>query len=303
MAVLGICIGVAVMVAVDLANESSRKAFLMSMDTINGAATHQIIAGPAGLDEKIYTELRVVYGIRDIAPVVSGYIEIGDTTLLALGIDMFAEREFRNFTAESGTAKSVVGADSGAAETTIRRLLTKPGALLVSQGTANNLALATGDSFSVSANGIEYPATLAGLLSSGGQGRLDNLVIADIAVLQHWLNMPGRLTRIDVKTPPTDNAGIERIRQLLPPGTKLLTAAGRTDTTASMSDAFTTNLAAMSLLALLVGIFLIYNSVAFAVLQRRGLIGVLRALGLTRAEIFRLVVTEAAVLGVVGATH
>ena len=50
------------------------------------------------------------------------------------------------------------------------------------------------------------------------------------------------------------------------------------------------------------GIFLIYNSVAFAVLQRRELIGVLRALGLTRAEIFRLIVTEAAVLGIVGAT-
>ena len=93
MAVLGICIGVAVMVAVDLANESSRKAFLISMDTINGEATHQVIGGPAGVDEKIYTELRVAHGIREIAPVVSGYIEIGDVTLLALGIDMVAERE------------------------------------------------------------------------------------------------------------------------------------------------------------------------------------------------------------------
>ncbi len=302
MAVLGICIGVAVMVAVDLANESSRKAFLMSMDTVNGATTHQIIAGPAGVDEQVYTALRVEHGIRDIAPVISGYIEIGEVTVLALGIDMFAEREFRNFTAVTSTAKNIVGADSGGAETIIRRILTEPGALLMSQGTASILTLATGDSFNVLANGVDYPATLAGLLAGDGQGRLDNLVIADIAVLQHWLNMHGRLTRIDVKISPTDEAGIDRIGQLLPPGTKLLTAAGRTDTTASMSDAFTTNLAAMSLLALLVGIFLIYNSVAFAVLQRRGLIGVLRALGLTRAEIFRLVVTEAAVLGVVGAT-
>ena len=302
MAVLGICIGVAVMVAVDLANESSRKAFLMSMDTINGATTHQIIAGPAGVDEQVYTALRVEHGIRDIAPVISGYIEIGEVTVLALGIDMFAEREFRNFIADTSTAKNIVGADSGGAETIIRRILTEPGALLMSQGTASILELATGDSFNVLANGVDYPATLVGLLASDGLGRLDNLVIADIAVLQHWLNMRGRLTRIDVKISPTDDTGIDRIGQRLPPGTKLLTAAGRTDTTASMSDAFTTNLAAMSLLALLVGIFLIYNSVAFAVLQRRGLIGVLRALGLTRAEIFRLVVTEAAVLGVVGAT-
>jgi len=302
MAVLGICIGVAVMVAVDLANESSRKAFLMSMDTINGAATHQIVAGPAGVDEKIYTGLRVEHGIRDIAPIISGYIEVDGVTLLALGIDMFAERGFRNYTSQTGTAKKVVAADSSKAEATVRRILTEPGALLISQGSAETLGLVADDSFTVMANGIEHSATLAGFLDEDKDERLDNLVIADISVLQQWFDMHGRLTRIDVKMSLNDEAGADRIRLLLPPDTKLLTAAGRTNTTASMSDAFTTNLAAMSLLALLVGIFLIYNSVAFAVLQRRGLIGVLRALGLTRAEIFRLVLVEAAVLGLVGAT-
>ena len=302
MAVLGICIGVAVMVAVDLANESSRKAFFMSMDTINGAATHQIVAGPAGVDEKIYTGLRVEHGIRDIAPIVSGYIEIDGVTLLALGIDMFAERGFRNYTSQTGTTKNIVAADSSKAEATLRRILTGPGALLMSQGSAETLGLVADDSLIVLANGIEHSATLTGFLDGDKDERLDNLVIADIAVLQDWLDMHGRLTRIDVKMSLNDEAGIDRIRQFLPPDTKLLTAAGRTSTTASMSDAFTTNLAAMSLLALLVGIFLIYNSVAFAVLQRRGLIGVLRALGLTRAEIFRLVLIEAAVLGLVGAT-
>ena len=46
LALLGIAIGVAVMVAVDLANSSSRRAFLLSMDTLNGQATHQILGGP-----------------------------------------------------------------------------------------------------------------------------------------------------------------------------------------------------------------------------------------------------------------
>ena len=198
MAVLGICIGVAVMVAVDLANESSRKAFRISMDTINGEATHQVIAGPAGVDEKIYTELRVTHGIRHIAPVVSGYIEINDVTLLALGIDMFAEGNFRNYTSQSGTAKNLIAGDASSAETVIRRILTDPGALLMSQRAADTLGIALDDSFSVAANGIEFQATLAGFLGSDREARLDNLVIADIAVLQHWLNMQGRLTRIDV---------------------------------------------------------------------------------------------------------
>ena len=88
---------------------------------------------------------------------------------------------------------------------------------------------------------------------------------------------------------------------MLPPGAKLLDAEGRTRTVTEMSNAFMTNLTAMSLLALLVGIFLIYNSVGFAVLQRRGLIGILRALGLTRKGAFALIMIEGVALGVAGA--
>jgi len=56
----------------------------------------------------------------------------------------------------------------------------------------------------------------------------------------------------------------------------------------------------MSLLALLVGGLLIYNTMSFSVLQRRVSIGVMRTLGVTRREIFWLVLTEASLLGLVG---
>ena len=68
-----------------------------------------------------------------------------------------------------------------------------------------------------------------------------------------------------------------------------------------MTAAFTTNLQAMSLLGLLVGVFLIYSAISFAVLQRRRTIGVLRALGATRGGVLAVILAEAAVLGVVGA--
>ena len=80
---------------------------------------------------------------------------------------------------------------------------------------------------------------------------------------------------------------------------RLLNAEGRTRSTLEMSDAFMVNLNAMSLLALLVGLFLIYNSASFSVLQRRPLLGILRALGVTRRQAFVLIIGEAAVLGIV----
>jgi putative ABC transport system permease protein len=74
----------------------------------------------------------------------------------------------------------------------------------------------------------------------------------------------------------------------------------RTQTVEQMTRAFELNLTALSLLALVVGAFLIYNTMTFSIVQRRNLIGRLRALGVTQRQIFGLVIGEAAILGVVG---
>jgi putative ABC transport system permease protein len=56
-----------------------------------------------------------------------------------------------------------------------------------------------------------------------------------------------------------------------------------------------------SLFALFIGMFIIYNSFAIAVTQRRSEIGILRALGATRGQIQVLFLAESAVGGLVGA--
>ncbi|MEX2123219.1 MAG: FtsX-like permease family protein [Woeseia sp.] len=318
MALIGICIGVAVMVSVDLANESARRAFLMSMDTVNGEATHQIVAGPAGVDEQLYVRLRVQHGLRNIAPVVEGYVDVGDTTLHLLGVDMFAERDFRGYALQDLNELQVVedrgdGPDAqtetrnGSRGDVLLRLLTERGTVLMSSGAAASLGLSAGATFDVMVDGKVVKANVAALIGADADRGLGDLLIADIATAQQWLGHARRLSRIDVRIAEQagrDLAGtrIERIKAALPQGTLLLPAAARTRSIGEMSDAFMTNLTAMSLLAMLIGIFLIYNSVSFAVLQRRSLIGVLRALGLTRRQTFRLLVLEALTLGIAGAT-
>ncbi|MDX1404253.1 MAG: FtsX-like permease family protein [Woeseiaceae bacterium] len=303
LALLGICIGVAVIVAVDLANESSRRAFLLSMDAINGEATHQVTGGPSGVDETLYAKLRTEHGIRNIAPVISGYVRHQESTLQVMGVDVFAEREFRNYVIAGNDEQSVVvaGDEGESALNIVSALLTTPGALLASPDTARQLGIDTGDRIFLSANGKQHEGVLIATFPPGQQRQLDNLLVTDIATAQQWLGMQGKLTHIDVRVNDDDDAILERLQDALPQDVQLLTAAGRTSATLGMSKAFMTNLTAMSLLALLVGVFLIYNSVAFAVLQRRKLIGVLRALGLTRAQTFSLILVEAFVLGVSGA--
>ena len=111
LAILGIAIGVAVMVSVDLANQGARKAFYLSMDALNGEATHQIVGGPSGIDESLYADLRVLHGLQNIAPVVEGRVQIGGETFQLLGIDVFAERQFRSYAAPGNIRSDLVAGD------------------------------------------------------------------------------------------------------------------------------------------------------------------------------------------------
>jgi putative ABC transport system permease protein len=292
LAVLGIAIGVAVIVAVDLANSSARKAFLLSMDTVTGAATHQVIGGPRGIDEIDYVRLRTEHGVRNIAPVVEGSIRVGERSLSLLGVDAFAEEEMRNFTRPTNVVSTE---GERPARSLFANLLTQAGAVMMSSGTARVLDLQIGDDFEVIANGRRHQAMLLATFEDGAG--LSDLVSADIATAQAWLGTMGRLSRIDVRLAGEQSVDRDTLESLLPDDTILLNASGRSRRTAEMSDAFMTNLTAMSLLALLVGLFLIYNSVSFSVVQRRSLIGVLRALGLTRRQVLALVLGEAALIG------
>lgn len=113
--------------------------------------------------------------------------------------------------------------------------------------------------------------------------------------------MRGRLSYVDlvVDGTPRGRARLAAIGSRLPPGVALVTTAGRTEALASMTRAFHTNLSALSLMAVMVGAFLIYNTLRFLVVRQRPLLGTLRAIGALRSQIFGLVILEA--LAIAGA--
>ncbi len=302
LSVLGIALGVAVVVAVALASGSARRAFELSTEAVTGRATHQLLGGPAGVPDSVYRRLRVELGIRPIAPVVDGYVRTGATsgrTLRLLGLDPFAESPFR-------------AALGDAARADLRALLTTPGAVLLLAETARELGVGPGGAFDVWVQGRPHRLVVAGTVAPAdavSRRALDDLLVADIATAQEVVGAPGpsgrldRLSRIDVLAPGDAGAAaalLAHIRAALPAGVLLVTTGARAGATEQMTRAFDLNLRALSLLALVFGMFLIYNSVTFSVVQRRALIGTLRAVGVTRREVFGLVLGEAAAIGVVG---
>jgi putative ABC transport system permease protein len=301
LALVGLTLGVATIVAVDVATASARRAFELSLQAVNGAATHEISGGPGGIDEQVYVALRTRPPAADgsavrLAPVVQGYVTVGERVMQLAGIDPFASAALA--TGSAGGAPALGLQEVAAA----RAWFTEPGAVILAASTARELGIGADGRFTLSVGGVPHAAVVMTRLTDAGPG-FAGLILTDIAQAQEWLGTSARLSRIDLAVPadPAGTAFLAHLAASLPRELALHTTRATARETFAMTDAFTTNLRAMSLLALLVGTLLIYGAVSFAVLQRRRIIGVLRALGATRAEVLGIVLGEAAVLGVAGA--
>ena len=328
--VVGITLGVAVAVAVDLANASAGRAFDLSTEAVTGRATHQITGGPQGLDQSIYVRLLGEGAAEAAAPVISEYVaspQLGDRLIQLLGVDPFAEAPFRDYFGNQGGGQEALPVSQ------LTGFLTQPRAVLISTGVADRYGLQAcpeaaepvpeNCTLDLEVAGQLHQARIVGLLQpgSGDQGgsdlsarALEGLVLVDIATAQELTGRLGTLDRIDLILPEgCQEAGAqagqensphcpqaERIRALLPAEAQLLPVAARTGTVQEMTAAFRLNLTALSLLALVVGMFLIYNTMTFSVVQRRPLFGTLRCLGVTQREVFLLVSSEALAVGVLG---
>src|SRR2546428_12725617 len=171
LAILGIALGVAVAVSIDLANGSALRAFALATEAVSGRATHQILGGPSGLPDDLYRRLRVDVGVRRAAPIVEGDVALfaeraGDVpsaagagneaasgragrSLHLLGIDPFVDGDFRPYLGSDDRRESR-GRDalSRAAD-----LVGRPGTALIAASTARDLNLAIGRDLAIEVSG------------------------------------------------------------------------------------------------------------------------------------------------------
>jgi putative ABC transport system permease protein len=340
LAVVGVALGVAVVVAVDLASDSAGRAFELSTEAVTGRATHQIVGGPEGLPDSLFPRLvrdagavaapvvedYVTLPERPARPASAGMPGTpGSPAMPArparllhlLGVDPFSEGPLRpNLAPRGGQARGTGAAASrrgaalghGAAAAAavavpdLSSLLLRSGTCLLSAATAAELGLRPGDRFGVRVAGVPRTLELAGVIEAadaGAESALADLMLMDVAAAQELLGREGRLDRIDLLLA-AEPAPVASVAALLPAGAQLLPAAGRGRGTFEMTRAFRVHLTALSLLALLCGAFLIYNTMTFSVVQRRPLLGTLRALGVTRGQVLALVLGEAAAVAVAG---
>ena len=323
---LGIATGVAAVAGIDLASASAERAFSLSVDSVAGAASHEVISEPSGVDETLYSQLVRLPHMPRLAPVVEGWIELENVPrpVRVLGIDALGGlgtgRASLAGTELSGTGLVAANPDGGGLD--LSSLLVRPGAALFGARLFDELGTATsardeeGNRRETGAPpriDLVAPVGLATLVPIGvlrpsdarQADAIGRMVVVDISTAQELLGRLGRIDRIDIDLgaatdSPAARAAIQRVGEALPAGTILQAKASRAGALEEMTYAFRLNLRALSMLALLVGAFLIYSTVSFAVVQRRQLIGLARALGTSRRQIAGLVLGEALIIGTLG---
>lgn len=296
--VLGIALGVAVMLAINLANRSALSKFQESVDLVSGKATLTIKpASEDSLDESLLRRLTPLWERQvKFTPFIDELAvtaEPPNEVIQVLGVDMFADGDFRNLKI-SNKETDESGFDifrenrAYAGEELAKRFHLKPGA---------KLRLLVNDS--------ERELRIAGILESEGIGRAfsGNLLVMDIGCAQALFSMPGRISRVDlIATEESIPSLTALLKKTLPPGAQVERPQSRGNHVEKMLRSFQYNLTALSLIALLVGMFLIYNTMSISVIRRRWEIGTLRAIGLPSRTVFSLFAAEAAFIGALGSS-
>ena len=182
--------------------------------------------------------------------------------------------------------------------------IAQPDSIILTRQFAETNHLGVNDTISLgTALGLR-PFTVRGIMKTGGLTSAfgGNIAIMDVYAAQKMFGRGRTFDRVDVGLKPGHSvADAEReLQSLVGSGFQIQPPSGRGQQFEAMLAAYSMMVNISSLFALFIGMFIIYNSFAIAVTQRRSEIGILRALGATRAQIRWLFLGESAVTGVIG---
>ena len=289
--VLAVALGVAVVLAIDLAGDAAAGSFHSSMETLAGDNDLEIVA-TGGVPESVVATLATEPYLLRVSPRMEDYAIGGESkqTYPLVGIDLVAESSRYSGPAE-GLAVRAGEPPRGSLED-----LEDSSSIWV----GSSLGRRPGEQINLSINDQIFRCTVRGVYPD--QDGSDAAIVMDIALAQRVLHRFGRVDRVLAKLPANADPSewVTRIQGLLPPGVTARPQGTATTENRKMLAAFRWNLRLLSYIALVVGAFLIYNTVSVSVVRRRAEIGILRALGASRVGVLSAFLGEAASIGLAG---
>jgi putative ABC transport system permease protein len=299
---IAVALGVSIGLAIDLANATAIASFSSSVDVVSNKVNLQVLGVGRGFDERAIVRVQHVPGVRYASPAIEDALTVGAVAgdpfsgeiLRVLGVDLL-----RPLPGDVVAAAASPGSVSQ--ENADPWVLVNAHGAFVGAALAERMRWHGGETIRGIAGDREVTLRIAGIIPRGTPGIDSSVVFVDIATAQEVFGKIGLLDRIDLVIDPARLPAAQRaVAAAIPAGARAIRPKTRTDEIARMLQSFRLNLEALAWVALLVGMYLIYNTVAISVVQRRPEIGTVRALGATRGAVFRTFVAEGALVGVLG---
>src|SRR5437879_8239963 len=292
--ILAIALGVAVVLAIDLAGGAAAGSFRSSMETLAGDNDLEVVTS-GGLSENMVGILATLpYPVR-VSPRIEDYAVIANTkkSLPLIGLDLVAEG---SAFAQSESQKTVASQTKDVSEHAFEYLGDAD-----SIWVGSSLGYRAGDRVELLINDQVHSYTVRGVYPDSNGN--ESAIVMDLAAAQRALARFGRVDRILLKVPetPSPEEWHQRLQAALPAGVEVRPQGTGTNENRRMLAAFRWNLRLLSYISLVVGAFLIYNTISVSVVRRRPEIGIVRGLGASRAVILSAFVGESASLALAGA--
>ena len=296
-------LGVAISLAIDLANATAVSSFASSVNVVANHVNLQVLGVGRGFDERALLRVQALDGVRYAAPTIEESVVVGarpgdpfsGEILRVLGVDLL-----RPLPRDDGAQTATPGEFSVGGGPNPATLVDGRGAI-VSERIASRYHLHVGSLLTSLSGDRVVRFRVAGILPAGIAGLDTSVMFVDIATAQDVFGKIGLLDRIDLIVDDARVSAVQKaVAAVIPHGSRAIRPEVRTGEIKRMLRSFQLNLAALSYIAMLVGMYLIYNTVAISVVQRRPDVGTLRALGATRRQIFVAFLGEGALFGTFG---
>ncbi len=290
--IVAVAIGVAMGYAVFLVNDAALAEFSKATRLLTGQADLEIRGPRNGFDETLYERLANMPQVAAASPMVEveAYLPARRESLRLFGIDAFRA---------AIVTPGLIGRPTNSQTNNLAYL--DPSLVFISPAAMAWLDLKPDDTLTVQVGNSTIDLRVAGTLPATNEAL--RLGVMDIGAAQWRFDLLGSLQSINLKLQPgVDIQAFRRILEpLLPPGVVALTPEDTERVTAGLSRAYRVNLGVLALMALFTGAFLIFSAQAASVIRRRTQIALLRALGMTKGSVLRLVLAEGLVQGLLGA--
>jgi len=279
LALIGVAAGVAVVTGVALMRNTMIDSLDAAAKALAGDSSLRIEAAPgSSLDEDWFSQLTRQPGSPALIPFLSARVRSQGNILELLATDPISANASQTLAAYRGTATG---------------LLVNPMAVIVNRVTAKRLTVTTDDPIKVRVDGRDIELSVLAVLD--GEPWLDNRLLMDLSGAQQLLNKQGQLSWISAPTEAKAWLEARLDRQL-----KLIESSERLASVERLTAGFRINLTALSLLALVVGLFVVHSVLSFLLVQRQRQIGVYRALGVTPAQLRAWLLFEVLLLTLIG---